>query len=75
MTTEYSTRSLSNYYICNNKECEYHSKLGVYEQNIIFIETKWVLVDSLLEFIKSYEGSLGDLPKELSELKKQLEEE
>ena len=35
---------------------------------------KWIEVDDLEEFIEQYETTLGDLPKELSELKKALSE-
>ena len=47
-------------------------------KNIIEIAKEWkdgreyVAVEDILAFIKSYETTLGDLPKELSELKKQF---
>ncbi len=36
------------------------------------IKKKWVAVDDILNFIKKYECSLGDLPNELKELKDTL---
>ena len=35
-------------------------------------DKQWVALDDLLKWIKEYETTLGDLPKELSELKKSL---
>jgi len=35
-------------------------------------KAKWVKVEDVLNWINQYEGLLGDLPKELSELKKCL---
>ena len=35
-------------------------------------EKEWLSVYDLLDFVKGYECSLGDLPKELSDLKKAI---
>ena len=39
------------------------------------IEEKWVNLTELLEWIRQYETTLGDLPKELQELKNTLSTE
>ena len=39
------------------------------------IEEKWVNLTELLEWIRQYETTLGDLPKELQELKNTLSKE
>ncbi len=33
---------------------------------------RWVTIDDILDFIKGYETPLGDLPKELNDLKEKL---
>ncbi len=53
-----------------NKKSGYSSKTSKARKE--FDEKKWVFLDDLLKWIKEYETTLGDLPKELSELKKSL---
>lgn len=42
------------------------------KSNHLWNDINWVIVDDILAFIKGYETSLGDLPKELKELKDTL---
>ena len=54
METKYSTRSLSNYYICTNKKCKYSDKLGVYEDKVEFKNKKYISLDSLKEILNKF---------------------
>ena len=52
-----------------NTEKEYLISMQDYNKRC---RKKWVAVDDILNWIKKYETSLGDLPKELSELKHKI---
>ena len=42
--------------------------------NHLWNNINWVIVDDILAFIKQYEPTLEDLPKELAKLKEELQQ-
>ena len=58
-------KKMKNIKIYNMCECEYPKG---YDN-----AKSWILLTDLLDWIKQYETSLGDLPKELKELKDEIQ--